>query len=61
MLWKLVEEEVDLTEVRKAADLLANGTEDDYRNLLHEHLQTIDFFNAPLGRWLEAVAVLATR
>src|SRR5262245_30516307 len=57
MLWKLVEEEVDLTEVRKAADLLANGAEDDYRNLLHEHLQTIDFFNAPLGRWLEAVAV----
>ncbi len=57
LLWKLVEEKVDLADVRKVANLIANGGANDYKKILQEQLKTVDFFNSPVGRWLESVAV----
>lgn len=57
MLWKLVEEKIDLKDVRTVARLIADGTQADYQKLLQEKLKNVDFFTTPVGQWLEAIAV----
>ncbi len=53
---KLVEEKVDLTEVRNIANRLSTIDSDQLRTLLDTQLNRIDFFHTPVGRLLESVA-----
>jgi len=53
---KLVEEKVDLTDVRNVARQLSTITQEPLRSLLETELNRIDFFHTPVGRFLESAA-----
>ncbi|MCP5112462.1 MAG: hypothetical protein GY953_16680 [bacterium] len=56
LLWKFIEDKVDLGPVRDIAGRIANGTQDDAKALLKDRLENVDFFRTPAGRLLESLA-----
>lgn len=55
-LMKLVEERVDLTDVRSLARKLSTITEKSLKTLLERELDRVDFFHTPVGKFLESIA-----
>jgi hypothetical protein len=54
-LLKLVEEKVNLSTVRDVASRLSTITFTELEALLDTHVQRIDFFHTPVGRYLESI------
>jgi len=55
-LMKLVEDKVDLTDVRAIAKDLSTIDEQGLKKLLDRQLDRVDFFHSPVGKVLESVA-----
>jgi hypothetical protein len=55
-LFKLVEDKIDLSDVRAVAKRLSTITPADLERLLNEQLNRIDFFHTPVGKFLESIA-----
>jgi len=53
---KLVQDQVDLTDVKNIAQKLSTATPEDLSTLLDTQLNRIDFFHTPVGQLLESVA-----
>jgi hypothetical protein len=56
VLLQLVAENADLSDVRRVAGLLGSISEDQLRTLLHNELANVDFYETPVGRFLESAA-----
>ena len=60
-VWKLVEEKAagkaDLAGLQQGLDAIVKDAPDTFRKLLEKQLARVDFFQSPIGRWLEAAAV----
>ena len=55
-LLKMVEEKIDLSDVRKIATELSTIGNDRLKTLLNDQLSRIDFFHTPVGRFLESAS-----
>ena len=60
-VWKLVEEKAagktDLGQLRQVLDAIDRDAPETFRKLLEKQIASVDFFQTPVGRWLEAAAV----
>lgn len=55
LLVKLVNEQADLTDVRKLANLIAGGNQDLFNTFLQSRLGDVAFFRKPAGKYLESL------
>jgi hypothetical protein len=55
-LWKLIDERIDLTELREFVDRLSTIDDAAIKDFLSKQLEKADFFTTPIGRWLSAAA-----
>ena len=56
VVYKLIENKVDLTEVKDVVGKLSTITGDDLKKLLDTQLGGIDFFQTPVGQIIESIA-----
>ncbi len=56
MVWKFLDEGVDLKMARQIAQTIANLTPDTLDDFLAPHLKDVNFFQSPQGKFLEALA-----
>lgn len=55
LVLKLLDEQADLTDVRKLANLIASGNQDLFNTFLASRLGDVAFFRTPAGRYLESL------
>lgn len=60
-VWKLVEEKAagkaDLAELRQMLDAINRDAPETFRKIVEKQIASVDFFQKPIGRWLEAAAI----
>ncbi|HEY0546573.1 MAG TPA: hypothetical protein VGC91_14440 [Pyrinomonadaceae bacterium] len=56
LLWKMVEEKIDFAPISDVAGRIVHLDQSQLRSLFDELLPHADFFQTPVGRWLEAAA-----
>ena len=55
LVLKFFGDHVDLAPVKQVADLIANGTQDQFSALLADKLKDVAFFQTPVGQYLESL------
>ena len=55
-IWRFVEKQVDLTEVRNLAQQIADANADTFKKLIAPFIADVEFLPSPAGEWLEKAA-----